>query len=173
MVRNILGKLAFIAANVLVMIVLHGNSRQWWPKIPYLSLRDESVGEHTRLLFNTLAIVSLAQALLGRLPREQRIPRAIVLIAIPAALPALIWIGPHLLRLHGRDAERYNLAMVPLLPIAAVILEELLAGRRTSAMGVSTEAAIHEGHEDAHALSAFVHLRVPSWIRYRRTSRSG
>jgi hypothetical protein len=53
MIGAVLNRLVFIVANVLVMIILHGNSRQWWPKIPYLSLRDESVGEHTRLLFRS------------------------------------------------------------------------------------------------------------------------
>ncbi|MFQ3683566.1 MAG: hypothetical protein SNJ51_14975, partial [Roseiflexus sp.] len=69
MIGALLNRLAFIAANVVVMIILHGNSRQWWPKIPCLSLRNESVGEHTRLLFNTLAVVTVAQASIGRLPR--------------------------------------------------------------------------------------------------------
>ncbi len=119
-------KIGFIGANVLVMIVLHGNSRQWWPRIPYLSLRNESVPEHCRLLFNTLTLVTLGQAALRRLPRERWLPRAAVLVAIPAALPLLIGFGHRVLRLRGSAAERYNLALVPLLPVAAAILEDAL-----------------------------------------------
>jgi hypothetical protein len=126
--RSLLSRVAFVAANMLVMVILHGNSRQFWPKIPYLSLRDESVGEHTRLLFNTLAVVTVGQALLGRLPRIMWLPRVLTLGVIPALLPALIWLGQGGLRLKGAAAERYNLALVPLLPIVAVLLEERLAG---------------------------------------------
>lgn len=64
-------KLSFVVANILVMIVLHGNSRQFWPKIPYLSLRDESISEHMRLLFNTLLVVTAIQFVPGRLPRQR------------------------------------------------------------------------------------------------------
>lgn len=117
-------KLPFTAANIFVMIILHGNSRQWWPKIPYLSLRNESIPEHCRLLFNTLALVTLGQAALGRLPRERLRPRAVTLGALPAALPLLIGFGQHGLRLRGTAAERYNLALVPLLPLAAAALED-------------------------------------------------
>lgn len=125
--RRFLDTAAFVAANILVMIILHGNSRQFWPKVPYLSLRDESVGEHTRLLFNTLAVVTVFQAALGRLPRAVWLPRALTLGVIPAALPALIWLGQDGLRLKGATAERYNLALVPLLPIAAAFVEHRLA----------------------------------------------
>ncbi|MFQ3633154.1 hypothetical protein [Roseiflexus sp.] len=127
MIGALLNRLAFIAANVVVMIILHGNSRQWWPKIPCLSLRNESVGEHTRLLFNTLAVVTVAQASIGRLPRERWLPRALTLGVIPALLPGLIWLGQSGLRLKGAIAERYNLALVPILPIAAVVVEDRLA----------------------------------------------
>lgn len=123
-------KVAFLAANIFVMIVLHGNSRQWWPKIPYLSLRDESVGEHTRLLFNTLALVTLGQAAIGQLPRERWWPRLAILAGLPAALPGLIWLGPNLLQLRGQAAERYNLSMVPLLPLAGILIEEWLIHRQ-------------------------------------------
>jgi hypothetical protein len=122
-----LGKLGFILANIFVMIVLHGNSKQFWPKIPWLSLRDESIAEHTRLLFNTLTVVSLGQALLGRLPRQRWLPRLVVILTIPASLPALILFGQRVLRLKGSHAETYNLSLVPLLPIAAVVLEDRLS----------------------------------------------
>ncbi|NWG21098.1 MAG: hypothetical protein HXY39_12350 [Chloroflexi bacterium] len=125
--RRFLDTAAFVAANILVMILLHGNSRQFWPKVPYLSLRDESVGEHTRLLFNTLVVVTAVQAALGRLPRAVWLPRALTLGVIPATLPALIWLGQHGLRLKGTTAEHYNLALVPLLPIAAAFVEHRLA----------------------------------------------
>lgn len=130
MIRTILRVLGFVAANVLVMVVLHGNSRQWWPKIPYLSLRDESVGEHCRLLFNTLALVTVGQAALGRLPPERWLPRALALVALPASLPLLIFFGRRVLRLRGAAAERYNLSLVPLLPLAAAIGEGALVAWR-------------------------------------------
>ncbi len=119
-------KLTFVIANILVMIILHGNSRQFWPKIPYLSLRDESISEHMRLLFNTLLIVTAIQCVPGWLPRQRWLPRLVLLVALPALLPLLILAGQHLLRLKGRNAERYNLALVPLLPILAVVLEDTL-----------------------------------------------
>lgn len=122
-------RLAFVLANVLVMIVLHGNSRQFWPKIPFLSLRNEGVAEHSRLLFNTLALVTVAQVGLGRLPRSRRMPRMVALVALPLALPALIFFGQHVLRLRDRAAETYHLALVPLLPVAALALEEALAAQ--------------------------------------------
>lgn len=128
--HRIFHKLAYVIANAFVMIALHGNSRQWWPKIPYLSLRDESVSEHQRLLLNTFAIVTLGQALIGQLPRRAWLPRALTAIGLPLALPLLIWIGPHVFRLQGSAAERYNLAMVPLLPIVATITEDLLQHER-------------------------------------------
>ncbi|HMQ33229.1 MAG TPA: hypothetical protein PKD53_21030 [Chloroflexaceae bacterium] len=127
MTRNPLGKAGYVLANIVVMIILHGNSKQFWPKIPYLSLRDESTGEHVRLLFNTLGVTTLLQAVLGRLPRERWLPRALTVGVIPATLPALLFVGQKLLRLRGPAAEAYNLAMVPLLPIAAVAVEEALS----------------------------------------------
>ncbi|WP_298818553.1 hypothetical protein [Chloroflexus sp.] len=127
--KRLLRGLSFVVANVIVMIVLHGNSRQFWPKIPYLSLRNESTLEHTRLLFNTLMLVTIGQALIGKLPRERWLPRGIVLAALPASLPALIFFGQRVLRLQGDAAERYNLSLVPLLPIAATVLEEILVDR--------------------------------------------
>jgi len=123
-----LRRAGYVLANVVVMVILHGNSRQFWPKLPYLSLRDESVGEHVRLLFNTLGVTSLGQVALGRLPRERWLPRALTVGIIPAALPALIAFGQRVLRLRGPAAEAYNLALVPILPIAAVAVEEALAG---------------------------------------------
>jgi hypothetical protein len=123
------GRIGYVLANVIVMIILHGNSKQFWPKIPYLSLRNESTAEHTRLLFNTLGLVTLGQALIGRLPRRLWLPRAIVLGAIPASLPALIFFGQRVLRLKGQAGEAYNLALVPILPVAALALEETLANR--------------------------------------------
>ncbi|WP_298482352.1 hypothetical protein [uncultured Chloroflexus sp.] len=129
MLKRILHALGFIVANVIVMIILHGNSRQFWPKIPYLSLRNESTLEHTRLLFNTLLVVTIGQALIGKLPRERWLPRGIVLAALPASLPALIFFGRRVLRLEGDASERYNLSLVPLLPIAATVLEEVLVDK--------------------------------------------
>ncbi len=124
--RKILGKFGFLLSNVFVMIILHGNSKQFWPKIPYLSLRNESIPEHSRLLFNTLMVVTVGQAALKKLPRERWFPRTIVLGALPAALPLLILFGQKVLRLEGEAAERYNLSMVPLLPIGAIVLEDAL-----------------------------------------------
>ena len=134
MARALLNRVAFILANVVVMVVLHGNSRQFWPKIPYLSLRDESIAEHTRLLLNTLAIVTVGQAAVGRLPRERLLPRAVVLVALPLSLPALILFGQKVLRLTGKTAETYNLSLVPLLPVGAVLLEDaVVAAQQGSA----------------------------------------
>jgi hypothetical protein len=124
--QRLLRGLGFILGSMITMIILHGNSRQFWPKIPYLSLRDESISEHTRLLFNTLTIVSLAQLALGALPRARWGIRTALVAGISAALPGLILFGQKVLRLEGRQAEIYNLSMVPLLPIAAVITEEVL-----------------------------------------------
>ena len=126
MVRTIFGKLGFLLGNVFVMVILHGNSKQFWPKIPFLSLRNESIREHVRLLFNTLAIVTVVQAAIGRLPRERWMPRGIVLGALPASLPLLIFFGQKVLRLKGQKAEAYNLGLVPLLPIGAMLLEDKL-----------------------------------------------
>jgi hypothetical protein len=124
---RLLGRAGYVLANVVVMVILHGNSRQFWPKVPYLSLRDESTGEHMRLLFNTLAITGVAQAALGRLPRARWLARALTAGVIPAALPALLFVGRRGLRLRGQAAEVYNLALVPLLPIAALVVEDGLA----------------------------------------------
>ncbi|WP_322822866.1 hypothetical protein [Chloroflexus sp.] len=129
MMKRFLRSLGFVAANVIVMIILHGNSKQFWPKIPYLSLRNESITEHTRLLFNTMALVTLGQALIGKFPRERWLPRGIVLAVFPALLPALIFFGQRVLRLQGDASERYNLSLVPLLPIAASIVEEVLTAK--------------------------------------------
>lgn len=127
MLRAILGKTGYVLANVVVMVILHGNSRQFWPKLPYLSLRDESTGEHVRLLFNTLSLTTLFQAALGRLPRSRWLARALTIGVIPALLPALLLLGQRVLGLKGQAAEAYNLSLVPLLPIAAVAVEEALA----------------------------------------------
>jgi hypothetical protein len=124
-------KIPFIASNMLVMVILHGNSRQFWPKIPLLSLRNESIPEHCRLLFNTLAVVTLGQAMFGRLPRERWLPRAVVLAALPASLPLLIAFGDKVLQLRGQAAERYNLSLVPLLPLGAILLEDTLTKQRS------------------------------------------
>ncbi len=135
------GRIGYVLSNVLVMTILHGNSKQFWPKIPYLSLRNESTAEHTRLLFNTLALVTGGQALLGRLPRRHWLPRAIVLGVIPASLPALIFFGQRVLRLKGAAGETYNLALVPILPVAALVLEEALVDRLNPDPGHSTGQA--------------------------------
>lgn len=76
-------KAGFVVANVAVMVILHGNSRQPWPRIPYLSLRNESEREHARLVFNTLAVVTLGQVLIGRMQRSRLLPRIVSLIALP------------------------------------------------------------------------------------------
>ncbi|MEI6179660.1 MAG: hypothetical protein WCP31_02805 [Chloroflexales bacterium] len=123
---KMLGKFGFVGTNIVVMVLLHGNSKQIWPKIPYLSLRNESTGEHVRLLFNTLGLTTLGQVLLGRLPRERWLARILTVGIIPAALPAIIAIGQKVLRLKPPVAEVYNLAMVPLLPIAAIFVEDAL-----------------------------------------------
>jgi hypothetical protein len=127
--KAILGKVGYVLANMVVMVILHGNSKQFWPKIPYLSLKNESTSEHARLLFNTLAVVTAFQAALGRLPRERWLARGAVLAAMPATLPVVIFVGQKVLRLQGQAAETYNLSMVPLLPIAAMAAEEAIAQR--------------------------------------------
>jgi hypothetical protein len=129
MPRSTLGKLGFVLTNVVVMVVLHGNSRQFWPKIPLLSLRNESTGEHVRLIFNTLAVSTGFEAALGRFPRARWLPRAISMLLVPAALPALLFFGHRVLGLKGRAAEVYNLALVPVLPVAAVAVEDAVAAR--------------------------------------------
>jgi hypothetical protein len=127
--QTVLHKVGYVLANMVVMVILHGNSKQFWPKIPYLSLKNESTGEHARLLFNTLAVVTVFQALLGRLPRERWLARSAVLAAMPTTLPVVIFIGQKVLRLKGQAAETYNLSMVPILPIAAMIAEDTIAAR--------------------------------------------
>ncbi len=127
--RAVLGKIGYVLANVLVMVILHGNSKQFWPKIPYLSLKNESTFEHARLLFNTLAVVTVFQALLGRLPRERWLARGAVLAAMPFSLPVVIFVGQKVLRLRGQAAETYNLSMVPLLPIVAMVAEDAIVQR--------------------------------------------
>ena len=97
-------KTEFVLASIVAMFALHGNTKQFWPKIPYLSLRDESVGEHTRLIFNSFTLVTLIQLLLGRLPRERALPRAGAIGVATAALPVLI--GLNLRRLKLRAAVR-------------------------------------------------------------------
>ncbi len=129
MTRTILGKFGSVVANMVVMVLLHGNSKQFWPKIPYLSLRNESTGEHVRLLVNTLGVTTVIQALVGQLPRERWLARILTVGVIPAALPAIIFIGQKVLRLQPPASEVYNLAMVPLLPIVAVFVEDALAAQ--------------------------------------------
>ncbi|MEI8167981.1 MAG: hypothetical protein WCG26_16475 [Chloroflexales bacterium] len=117
------GRFGFWLATILVMIILHGNSRQPWPKVPYLSLRDESPGEHARLLLNTLMVITVAQAATGHLPRHRWPGRLAALIALPVSLPTLIWLGD-VAGLAGKHAEVYHLGLVPVLPVAAIALEE-------------------------------------------------
>ncbi|NTV65706.1 MAG: hypothetical protein HGA65_19535 [Oscillochloris sp.] len=130
MVKAVLGKVGYVLANMFVMVILHGNSKQFWPKIPYLSLKNESTAEHARLLFNTLGVVTVLQALIGKLPRERWLARGVVLGAMPATLPLVIFVGQKVLRLQGQAAETYNLSMVPILPIAAMIAEDQIAARQ-------------------------------------------
>ncbi|MEZ4633473.1 MAG: hypothetical protein R2873_32410 [Caldilineaceae bacterium] len=120
-------------ANMLVMIMLHGNSRQWWPKIPFLSLRNESIAEHSRLLFNMQAVVTVGEAALGKFSLARRRPRLLMLLALPALLPLLILFGRHVLRLEEKKLEIYYLSMVPTLPLAAAIVEEVLVARKEDA----------------------------------------
>ncbi|RRR74319.1 MAG: hypothetical protein EI684_07370 [Candidatus Viridilinea halotolerans] len=129
MMRTLLGKVGYIFANMVVMVILHGNSKQFWPKIPVLSLRDESIGEHVRLLFNTIGVTTVGQAAIGKLPRERWLARALTMGVVPSLLPAIILFGQKILRLKGQRAEIYNLAMVPLLPVAAVVIEDALVGQ--------------------------------------------
>jgi hypothetical protein len=48
---------------------------------------------------------------------------------IPSALPAIIFFGQKVLRLKPPVSEVYHLAMVPLLPVAAVFVEAALAAQ--------------------------------------------
>lgn len=116
----------FVLANVLTMVILHGNPRQFWPKIPYLSLRDESVSEHSRLLFNALAVVTAGQLLSGRLPRARLLPRACSLLALPAALPPLLTLG-HRLKPRSVAEGLYHLLIVLGLPLGVALFEEYVA----------------------------------------------
>jgi NhaP-type Na+/H+ or K+/H+ antiporter len=124
-------KAGFGAACIVVMAILHGNSKQFWPKIPYLSLRNESVFEHMRLLFNTFALVSLGQMVLGNLPRAHLPARVAVTVGTPAVLPLLIGLGS-MVRLRGSTREVYNAVLVLLLPLVAAAVEDQLAARMFS-----------------------------------------
>ncbi|PDW00075.1 hypothetical protein [Candidatus Chloroploca asiatica] len=126
--HSFLRKAGYVLANMVVMVILHGNSKQFWPKIPYLSLRNEGTPEHMRLLLHTTTIVTAGEALIGQMPRERWLPRAIVLGLIPASLPLLLFFGQKVLRLQGQAAEVYNLALVPILPIASTLLEDAITG---------------------------------------------
>ena len=120
-------KAGFVLSSVLTMIVLHGNTKQFWPKIPYLSLRDESVAEHTRLIFNALTLVTIGQLLLRRLSPDRVPARAVGIGAVTAALGPLIVFGQRGLRLRPPISEVYNLSLVWLLPLAATLLEDAAA----------------------------------------------
>lgn len=120
-------KRGFVFATIVVMVILHGNDRQFWPKIPYLSLKNESVIEHVRLLFNSFALVSLGQVALGTLPRQRWLGRAAVTVGLPLTLPGLIWLGRSGLRLRPPISEVYNLSLVLILPVAAAAIEDGIA----------------------------------------------
>ncbi|MBK9943390.1 MAG: hypothetical protein IPP13_17425 [Kouleothrix sp.] len=120
-------KTEFVLASIVTMFILHGNTKQFWPKIPYLSLHDESVGEHTRLIFSSFTLVTLAQLLLGRLPRARMLPRAGAIGTATVALPALIGLNLKGLRLRAPYFEIYNFALVLLLPLATALLEDATA----------------------------------------------
>lgn len=126
MLRYAQKKLPFLAANIAVMYVLHGNSRQFWPKIPYLSLRNESVTEHSRLLFNTLLVVTLGQLATGRLTQPRLSSRLIVMGVMPMLLPLLIAFGQRGLGLYGHKAEVYYISLVPFLTVSSAVLEDSL-----------------------------------------------
>lgn len=130
--------LLMTVANMVVMVALHGNSRQWWPKIPFLSLRNESIAEHSRLLFNMLAVVTAGEAAFGKFSRERRRPRLLMLLALPALLPLLVLFGRHILRLDEKKLEIYYLSMVPILPLGAAIVEEVVVARKESDDGRQT-----------------------------------
>lgn len=120
-------KAGFVVANVAVMVILHGNSRQPWPRIPYLSLRNESEREHARLVFNTLAVVTLGQVLIGRMQRSRLLPRIVSLIALPGALLGLLAFNRRVLRLRGGAEGVFHLLIVLGLPLGAAIAEDALA----------------------------------------------
>jgi hypothetical protein len=124
MVQFLWKKTPFVLANIGVMVVLHGNSKQFWPKIPYLSLRDESIPEHSRLLFNTLLLVTLGQLALKRLPTTRIPARVVTMGVLPLSLPLMIGLEHRKLRLASKQARIYHLSLVLFLPIAAAALEE-------------------------------------------------
>lgn len=116
----------FVLSNVGVMIVLHGNSKQFWPKIPYLSLRDESIPEHIRLLFNALLVVTAGQVLFRRMPTNEIPARAVSMGTIPLMLPILLRLGEDGLELEGNQARAFHLSLVLILPLVAAMLEEAI-----------------------------------------------
>jgi hypothetical protein len=124
-------KAGFVVANVAVMVILHGNSRQPWPRIPYLSLQDESEREHARLVFNTLAVVTLGQIVIGRLPGSRLRGRAVSLIASPGVLLVLLALNRRVLRLHGAAERVFHLLIVVGLPLGAAFVEDALAREGT------------------------------------------
>jgi hypothetical protein len=124
MVRFLWKKIPFVLANIGVMVILHGNSKQFWPRVPYFSLRDESIPEHSRLLFNTLLFVTLGQLLFKRLPTTNIPARVVTMGVLPLSLPIMIGLGHRKLGLEGKQARVYHLSLVLVLPIAAAMLEE-------------------------------------------------
>lgn len=127
--RDLRRKGRFVLANVLTMVILHGNDKQFWPKIPYLSLRDESVSEHRRLLFNTLAVVTVGQVLLGRLGRPRLLPRLLSLVIMPASLPPLIAFGQRLFGERTVGEGLYHLALVLGLPLGVAYWEDYVVSQ--------------------------------------------
>jgi hypothetical protein len=117
-------KMPFVLSNIGVMVILHGNSKQFWPKIPYLSLRDESIPEHVRLIFNTLLLVTVGQTILRQMPMSRVPARLITMGTIPISLPLLLGFGERVLSLKEQQARVYHLSLVLALPIAAAILED-------------------------------------------------
>jgi hypothetical protein len=124
MFRFLWRKVPFILANIGVMIILHGNSKQFWPRIPYLSLRDESIPEHSRLLFNTLLVVTLGQVAIKQMPLKRVPPRVMTMGILPLSLPLMIGLGHRGLGLEGKQARIYHLSLVLLLPVVAAALED-------------------------------------------------
>lgn len=124
MTKSIGKKIPFVLSNIGVMVILHGNSKQFWPRIPYFSLRDESIPEHVRLLFNTLLLVTVGQVALGRMPLARVPARLVTMGTIPISLPLLIRFGDTVLRLEEKQAHIYNVSLVLLLPVVAAIIED-------------------------------------------------
>ncbi|MFN8567895.1 MAG: hypothetical protein U0Z44_10340 [Kouleothrix sp.] len=120
-------KTEFVLASIVTMFILHGNTKQFWPKIPYLSLRDEGVGEHTRLIFSSFTLVTLAQLLLGRLPRAHAPTRRGDRHGHGGAAGADRAEPEESLRLRAPYFEIYNFALVLLLPLATALLEDATA----------------------------------------------